>query len=81
MGVLPRVRTDSAADRPLALLRLAALHQVLSVAVGLDAWQQHRSARSSSRLMGQLPRQGNPPQSEWGSSEKSPKAASAGGLL
>jgi hypothetical protein len=38
-------------------------------------------ARSSTLLMGQLPRQGNPPQSEWGSLEKSPKAASAGGLL
>ena len=81
MGVLPRVRTDSAAARPLAPLRLAALHKVPSVAVDLDAWQQHRSALSSSRLMGQLPRQGNPPQSEWGSPEKSPKAANAGGLL
>ncbi len=60
---------------------LAALYQALSVAVDLDAWQQHRSARSSSRIMGQLPRQANPPQSEWGSPEKSPKAASAGGLL
>src|SRR5271157_1008145 len=51
-----------------------ARQKVHSMAVDLDAWQQHRSARSSSHLMGHLPRQGNPPQPEWAPPADAPAA-------
>jgi hypothetical protein len=36
------------------LFRLAVIYQVFRIAEDHDAWQQHRSDRSSSRFMGSL---------------------------